>query len=414
MPASTPNIVAELFQAPRADKRPFSNRPRWAVICALGIVQIFAWGGSFYLLTVVAAPILTDTGWPLPWIIGSLSVGLLVSGIVSPRVGNTIDRRGGRFVLAVSSPLLAAGLVVAGLAPTLPVFIAGWVIIGLGMGAGLYDAAFATLGQIYRERARSAITGLTLWAGFSSTISWPLSAWFAAHLGWRGVFFAYAAIQLLVCLPLVLTMIPRHLPRAELPGEVKAGTTFELSPHERRLFLIVSCVFVMAGTSFSILTIHLLTLLQTHGVSLENAVLLGTLIGPAQVLGRIVEMSNRGRHHPLWTLTFAVVLIAVGMTLLATGFAVLGIAIVLYGAGNGVFSIARGTVPLVLFGPDRYAQVMGRLARPTLLAQALAPMLAAWLMTVGGADFLLPMIAGLAIVNMAIVGVLWRFRNGRQ
>ncbi len=387
-------------------------RPRWAVVCALGIVQIFAWGGSFYLLTVVAAPILADTGWPLPWIIGSLSVGLLVSGIVSPRVGDTIDRRGGRFVLAVSSPLLAVGLVVAGLAPTLPVFIAGWVIIGMGMGAGLYDAAFATLGQIYRERARSAITGLTLWAGFSSTISWPLSAWFAAHLGWRGAFFAYAAIQLLICLPLVLTMIPRHLPRVELPGEVRAVTTLALSPHERRLFLIVSGVFVMAGTSFSILTIHLLTLLQTHGVTLETAVLLGTLIGPAQVVGRIAEMSNRGRHHPLWTLTFAVVLIAIGMTLLATGFSIMGVAIVLYGAGNGVFSIARGTVPLVLFGPDRYAQVMGRLARPTLLAQALAPMLAAWLMTVGGTDFLLPIIAGLAIVNMAIVGVLWRFGHG--
>ncbi len=389
-------------------------RPRWAVVCALGIVQIFAWGGSFYLLTVVAAPILADTGWPLPWIIGSLSVGLLVSGIVSPRVGDTIDRRGGRFVLAVSSPLLAVGLVVAGLAPTLPVFIAGWVIIGMGMGAGLYDAAFATLGQIYRERARSAITGLTLWAGFSSTISWPLSAWFAAHLGWRGAFFAYAAIQLLICLPLVLTMIPRHLPRVELPGEVRAVTTLALAPHERRLFLIVSGVFVMAGTSFSILTIHLLTLLQTHGVTLETAVLLGTLIGPAQVVGRIAEMSNRGRHHPLWTLTFAVVLIAIGMTLLATGFSIMGVAIVLYGAGNGVFSIARGTVPLVLFGPDRYAQVMGRLARPTLLAQAFAPMLAAWLMTVGGADFLLPMIAGLAIVNMAIVGVLWRFGSGHH
>ena len=383
-------------------------KPRWAVVAALGIVQIFAWGGSFYLLTVVAAPILADTGWPLPWIIGSLSVGLLVSGIVSPRVGNAIDKRGGRFVLAVSSPLLATGLVVAGIAPVLPIFIAGWVIIGLGMGAGLYDASFATLGQIYRSRARSAITGLTLWAGFSSTISWPLSAWFAEHLGWRGAFFSYAAIQLLVCLPLVLTMIPRHVPRVEVPGGAVVSTTLDLSAHERRLCLIVSTVFVMAGTSFSILTIHLLTLLQSHGVTLATAVLLGTLIGPAQVVGRIAEMSNRGRHHPLWTLTFAVVVIAIGMSLLAGGFSMMGVAIALYGAGNGVFSIARGTVPLILFGSDRYARVMGRLARPTLLAQALAPMLAAWFMTVGSADFLLPLIAGLALVNVFIVALLWK------
>ncbi|MGB4247587.1 MAG: MFS transporter [Pseudohongiellaceae bacterium] len=382
-------------------------RPRWLVVSALGIMQIFAWGGSFYLLTIISGPITTDTGWPLPWIIGSLSAGLLVAGMVSPAAGRAIDKRGGRFVLALSSPLLAAGLVVIGFAQSLPVFIAGWLIMGLGMGSGLYDAAFSTLGQIYRTRARTAITALTLWGGFSSTVSWPLTAWLVDQVGWRGACFAYAGIQMLVCLPLVLTLIPRppvNVPRDDVQT---IASDSPLSRTESRQFLLLALAFMTAGTTFSILTIHLLVLLQAQGVTLESAVLLGTLIGPAQVAGRIVEMSNRGRHHPLWTLTAAIILIASGLILLATGFAVIGVALILYGAGNGIFSIARGTVPLALFGPDRYAIVMGRLARPALLAQALAPVLAAWFLNVRSPDAVLNIIAVLALFNALVVASLW-------
>lgn len=383
------------------------SRPRWLVVSALGIMQIFAWGGSFYLLTIISGPIATDTGWPLPWIIGSLSAGLLVAGIVSPRVGVAIDRQGGRFVLALSCPLLAAGLVVVGLAQSLPVFITGWLIMGLGMGSGLYDAAFSTLGQIYRTRARTAITALTLWGGFSSTVSWPLTAWLVDQVGWRGACFAYAGIQLLVCLPLVLTLIPR--PPQTVPREDVQSISSDspLTRMESRQFLLLALAFMTAGTTFSILTIHLLVLLQSQGVTVESAVLLGTLIGPAQVAGRIIEMSNRGRHHPLWTLTAAIVLIASGLILLATGFAVIGVALILYGAGNGIFSIARGTVPLALFGPDRYVIVMGRLARPALLAQALAPVLAAWFLNVRSPDAVLNIIGVLALFNVLVVVGLW-------
>ena len=382
-------------------------RPRWLVVSALGIMQIFAWGGSFYLLTIISGPITTDTGWPLPWIIGSLSAGLLVAGMVSPAAGRAIDKRGGRFVLALSSPLLAAGLVVIGFAQSLPVFIAGWLVMGLGMGSGLYDAAFSTLGQIYRTRARTAITALTLWGGFSSTVSWPLTAWLVDQVGWRGACFAYAGIQLFVCLPLVLTLIPQPTGNAPIEDAEAVASDAPLTRTQHRQFFLLALAFMTAGTTFSILTIHLLVLLQAQGVTLESAVLLGTLIGPAQVAGRIIEMSNRGRHHPLWTLTAAIMLIASGLVLLATGFAVIGVALILYGAGNGIFSIARGTVPLALFGPDRYAIVMGRLARPALLAQALAPVLAAWFLTARSPDAVLTVIAVLAFFNVLVVCALW-------
>ena len=184
--------------------------PRWPIISALGVVQIFAWGSSYYLLAVLAAPIAADTGWPLSWIVGALSLGLLAAGIVSPRVGDAIGQHGGRPVLAAACLLLASGLVILAAAPSLWVFVAGWVVLGLGMGAGLYDAAFATLGGYYGHSARSAITTLTLWGGFASTVCWPLSALFLEHWGWRGTCAAYAAIHLAICLPLVVLVLPRN------------------------------------------------------------------------------------------------------------------------------------------------------------------------------------------------------------
>jgi MFS family permease len=162
------------------------SEPRQSVvITALGITQIFAWGCWYYLLVVLATPITTGTGWSLQWVVGGLSLGLLVAGPVSPVVGRAIQDYGGRPILAISSILLAAGLIAIGLSQNVAVYLVGWIIVGLGMGAGLYDAAFATLGRIYRERARGAITILTLFGGFSSAICWPLSWFLVQSTGWR-------------------------------------------------------------------------------------------------------------------------------------------------------------------------------------------------------------------------------------
>ena len=150
------------------------------------------------------------TGWSKDWIIGALSLGLLISGVVSPRVGRLIERFGGRPVLAASAVLLAIGLLIQAAAPNLAIFVGAWLVIGLGMGAGLYDPAFATVGRLYGEHARSAITHLTLFGGFASTVCWPLSALFVEHFGWRGACLAYAAINLCVVLPLYLFGVPRE------------------------------------------------------------------------------------------------------------------------------------------------------------------------------------------------------------
>ncbi|MGQ4274154.1 MFS transporter [Terrihabitans sp. B22-R8] len=383
-----------------------SGARRWPIISVLGIVQIFAWGSSYYLLAVLAAPIATDTGWPLSWIVGALSIGLLAAGIVSPRVGDAIGQYGGRPVLAVACLLLAGGLVTLAVSPSLWVFVLGWIVLGVGMGAGLYDAAFATLGGYYGRSARSAITTLTLWGGFASTVCWPLSAVFLEHLGWRGACMAYAAIHLAVCLPLVLLVLPSN-GRPKPIGGKSQTPPIALRDHERRAYLTMMAIVVLAGLGVTIISVHLLTLLQQRGLSLAEAVALGALIGPAQVAGRIGEMASGGRHHPFWTLAAASLLSAAGMVMLAAGFPIIGLSLILYGAGNGIFSIAKGALPLALFGPSRYAPIMGRLARPSLLAQAIGPTVGTILLSVAGTDQTLMALAVLAVANLALVALLW-------
>jgi MFS family permease len=381
-------------------------RPRWQVISALGVVQIFTWGSSYYLLAVLAAPIAADTGWPLAWIVGALSVGLLAASVVSPRVGDAIGQYGGRPVLALACLLLASGLVILAAAPSLWVFVIGWTVLGVGMGAGLYDAAFATLGGYYGQSARSAITTLTLWGGFASTVCWPLSAFFLEHMGWRGACLTYAAIHIAISLPLVLFVLPRN--GKAKPGAIrKEIPPIALHRRERRAYRIIIAVMVLSGLGVTIISVHLLTLLQQRGLSLAEAVALGALIGPAQVAGRIGEMASGGRHHPIWTLAAACALTATGMTMLASGFRVIGLSLVLYGAGNGIFSIAKGALPLALFGPARYAPIMGRLARPGLVAQAVGPTVGGLLLSLAGTENTLLTLTGIAVANLALVSLLW-------
>ena len=382
---------------------------RLTVISALGVVEILAWGSSFYLPAVLAGPIAQDTGWPLAWVVGGLSFGLMVAALASPRVGATIQHRGGRPVLALAALLLAAGLLVLGLAPNLPVFLAGWLLIGLGMGCGLYDPAFATLGRLYGAEARPAITTLTLWGGFASTVCWPLSAFLVEHVGWRGTCFAYVGLHLLVTLPLVLGLIPKA-PALEAGTDRTRKGDGPLSSRERWAFLLMAGVLVLGGAVMTLVSVHLLALLQARGVALASAVTFGALIGPSQVAARVIEIANKGRHHPLWTLTAAMSLVALGVVMLALGLPTVALALILYGGGNGIYSIARGTVPLALFGPERYALLLGRLARPGLVAQALAPLLGAFVLTHGGADALWLVLAALALSNVGLVAALWRAR----
>jgi len=374
---------------------------RRIVVTALGVTQILAWGSTFYLLAVLAPAIARDTGWGYDWTIAGVSVGLLVAGIVSPRVGRFIYSYGGRPVLAAGAVLLSVGLAALGLAPNLPVYLMAWAIVGAGMGAGLYDAAFSTLGNIYGSSARGTIAAVTLFGGFASTVCWPLRAYLVATFGWRGACLVYAAIQIAIALPVYLLALPRGR-QADAALAKPAPARVQLEAGERRAFAILAAVVTIAAAILSIVGTHLLPLLQARGLDLAAAVGLGTLVGPAQVGARVVEMLAGRHYHPAWTMIASAALVAVGAVMLFTGFPIVALAIVLYGAGNGIGTVARGALPLAVFGSDRYSVLMGRLALPILVAMAVSPYLGGLAFQKGGADWTLGLLAALALANVVL------------
>ena len=387
---------------------------RRVVVATLGLIQILAWGTSFYLPAVFAGPIVQDTGWSLGWVVGGTSIGLLVAGLISPKVGGIIDRHGGRPVLFASSLFYTAGLIGIGMAPTLPVYLLAWVVLGLGMGTGLYDAVFAALGRMYGSRARGAITNLTLFGGFASTVCWPLSAFMIEHAGWRNACLIYAAIHLLVSLPLQMAVVRRP---AAVPAsaEQAAGNPPAAPPiaNETVIFVLVALVLSLGAGVGSILVVHLLIFLQARGLEFAVAVSLGTLFGPAQVGARLVERMFGSRYHPIWTMIASCILMAVGLGLLWGNYAAMLLVIVLYGAGYGISWIGRGTLPLALFGPVRFPRLMGKLAFPSLIVQALAPSLGALMIETNGVDATIGVLTVVAAINVVLIGALWWLCRGQ-
>lgn len=378
---------------------------RAATVTLLGVTQILAWGSSYYLPAVLAAPTSADTGWSLSLVVGGLSLGLVIAGLVSPAVGNWIGRGHGRWVLASSSLFLALGLLCLASAGTLPLYFFGWVIIGLGMGAGLYDAAFAALGTLYGLDARRTITALTLFGGFASTVCWPLSAYLLEQIGWRGTCVAYAGIHLFFTMPAYAMLYPsrRGVGGAVSPA-VRAARLFP--PGEFSSFLLLGASISLAALISTVLSVHLITVLQAGGMTLASAVALGAMVGPSQVTARLAEMFLGRHYHPIWTKLASTSLVTAGILLLFNGTPFLALGLILYGCGIGLESIARGALPLAMFGAEGYGARMGRLALPSLVAQAVAPFLGALLLEIGGAHLTLLVLSALAAGNVGLVLVL--------
>lgn len=391
-----------------APSKPERDTDRRLVVTAFGIAQILGWGTSFYFPAVFAPPIVADTGWSLGLVVSGTSIGLLVGGLISPKVGEIIGGHGGRPVLCTSSLLFAAGLAAVGFAPNIAVFLLAWVVIGFGMGTGLYDAAFAALGQRYGRDARGPITTLTLFGGFASTICWPLSAYMIEHTGWRTACLIYAALHLLLALPLLFAVTGQR--KAAAGTATPLADTVNASPplqNERRVFILVAAILSIAAGVGSVVIVHFLIFLQSRGVAEAAAVALGTLFGPAQVGARVVERLFGSRYHPIWTMVGCCVLMALGLTLILGYFPWLVLAILLYGAGYGISWIGRGTLPLALFGPVRFPTLMGRIAFPSLIVQALAPSAGALMIERFGVDATIGVLTALALINVVLIALLW-------
>jgi predicted MFS family arabinose efflux permease len=346
---------------------------RTGTVAALGSAQTLAWASSYYLPAMLAAPMARDLGVSTPTVFAAFSAALVVAALLGPRAGAAIDRWGGRPVLIGSNVVFALGLAALGIADGAFGLFAAWVVLGIGMASGLYEAAFAALVRLYGNDSRNAITGITLVAGFASTVGWPLSTFLEAQVGWRATCFAWAVLHLLLGLPLN-ALLPRagafrSATPTPAPAPAPSGSDASL-----RATLVLSFVFAATWFISTAMAAHLPRILQAAGASLAGAVFVGALIGPAQVGARLLEFSLLRKVHPLLSARLAAAMHPLGAAiLLVVGAPAAAIFGILHGAGNGILTIAKGTLPLVIFGPQGYGRRQGLLMVPARIAQSLSP-----------------------------------------
>ncbi len=371
------------------------------VAIGLGVAQTIAWACSYYLPAVVAAEVAAELGLSRTWVVAAFSAALLVAGFASPAVGRAIEAQGGQRVLVGSSLVLGAGLALLGLLPGLWGWFLGWLVLGIGMAMGLYEAAFATLGRQFGQGARRAITTVTLFAGFASTIGWPVGAALLPVLGWRGLCVFYGVLQVVAVLPIYLALVPRDPPATSLGAARKKPDAPALA-WARRAFVLLAVFFTLRASISAVLGVHLIALLEALGLALAVAVGIAASVGAAQVGGRVLEFTLGAKTHPLTVARAGAVLLpaGVGALLLLGPIAALPFALA-YGASNGILTISRGAVPLSLFGAEGYAALMGRMAMPVLLAQALAPTLATPLVESAPAMLVFALAGVLAVAGLA-------------
>lgn len=370
----------------------------------LGVAVSVAYASTYYLPAILAPAMAAGTGATTAQVYLAFSCALVISALTGPFAGRWVDRIGGRAVLAANNLVFALGLALLACAQSPGGLYLGWAVLGVAMGAGFYEATFAATVGIFGKQARGAITGITLIAGFASTVGWPLTAWIEAHHGWRAACLAWAALHLLVALPLHRAL-PSHRAQA---GSAPAGATNERVPHAvpRRTGPLLALVFGLTWFVGTAMAAHLPALLQAHGVGLAGAVALGALMGPAQVAGRLLEFSVLRSVNPLAIARGASIAHACGVLALMAAGAPAGIVFtVLHGAGNGIMTIANGTLPLLFWGPAGYGARQGLLMLPARLGQAMAPFLFGLAIeALGGAALWLS--AGLGLVTLAALALL--------
>ena len=360
--------------------------PMVSAVVALGITQITAWGTSYYCLGVLAGPISQDMGWSRGFVFLGFTVAVLAMGIVSSVVGRAIDRHGGRAVMTLGTVLVSAGLFALAQVHSGATYLAVWVFLGLGMRLCLYDAAFAALVQVAPSRGRTAISYLTLFGAFASSVFWPIGHALNKQVGWRQTLVLFALINLAVCLPLHWLGLARR-ETAEVGGAPTgaAAASPDGPPLEGRARSIAIALFALImslnGFLFGVVSVQLVPLLEAAGLATAAAVWVASMKGVAQFGGRVVEILFGRNLRSITVGRIAVAILPPSLLLLlAAGNLPLAVAFtLLMGASQGVITIVRGAVPLALFGAKGYGAVLGLIATPILIVNAASPTVFAWI-----------------------------------
>ncbi|RXZ32326.1 MFS transporter [Oxalobacteraceae bacterium CAVE-383] len=363
-----------------------SYQENW-LIPALGLTQIVGWGSLFYAYGVLMQPMQIELQTSKPVIVGAYSVALLISGCFSTLAGSIIDRIGGRLLMGAGTLLAALMLALLANVHSIAGLYFVWAGIGIAMSATLYQPAFAVITQVFGGGYRRAITLLTLFGGFASTVSWPLTQFLLDRFGWRETWLIYAVANLVLCFPIhallpKITLVPLASPTAAKTN----GATLSSLLREPSFYFITAAITFNALV-FSAMSLHLISILHDRGVSASHAAAIGAMVGPMQVLGRILETtigkkasSRQVGVVATWLLPFALALLIAP----SEWFLIYGVFAITYGIGNGVMTIVRGTLPAELYGRETYGAISGAMSTPVLIAIAAGPFVASLLYSATG------------------------------
>jgi predicted MFS family arabinose efflux permease len=401
----TPSLVALAARFPMA-----------RVLGALAFTQLVGWGTTYYLPALLAVPMAAASGIPLDWVFGGVTVMSLVSAGVAPIVGRRLDRYGAGYWMTIGSVVMAAGLLILAFAGNPAIFVFAWVVMGVAAPMALSQSASTAIVQAAPSGgARRGLTVLLLFTGLASTASWPVLIWLDGWLGWRGSILVYAAVHLFVCAPLHAVALARRPTPSKPAGSAAEPLIVEPPPAPiPGGFLLAAISFSMAGFISYGLPLHVIGVLEDHGHSRSAAVAIGTLLGPGQLLARLLDMFG-GHRIDILTVGLAACLImpvALLVVLLDGESAWAAMVFTMgYGISAGLMSIVRAVAPLRLFGRAAYAFMLGRLAVPQNIAFAFSPLVLAGVRSQGGSNALLWAVMAAALISLGAL-VLLRQRAG--
>jgi MFS family permease len=382
----------------------------------LGITQIISWGSGFYIPAVLAVPITASLGISTEVFFWAFTVSLLVSGLIGPRIGKAIDKLGGRKVLPFGSVAFFLGLILLATARETNQLFVAWFLIGIGGSMGNYDAAFATAVNFFGNKSNQVIAGITVFAGFSSTISWPVTTFLEQTYDWRAAIWFWAAMHIVVALPLHLT-IPKSEKKdiPDLTGPIRklVKNKFRFDP----LIVVFALMFALQGFIVSSVNTTLPFMLSELGADVQLALLASVLLGPFQVLARILLVALTDKATPITVAAISIAAHPLGVVFIW----ILGPAgilpfVMLHGIGVGLNPFIRGSLPLLFFGADRFGQRQGYLMMPSKILGALSPALLT-LMLIADAQlaivgtFLMGFVSGLLLLW---VWLIYKARNPRH
>ena len=385
---------------------------------AIGLGQVVSWGTTYYALGILAGPISETHGWSTSMVLAGLSVGLLVAAAISSTIGAMIDRHGARSLMTLGALMAGFALIGLAFAGSWTLYVLFWSVLGVAMRLTLYDAAFAAVVRLEPGRGQRSIAYVSLWGGFASSVFWPAGHWLALSFGLQDTLLVFAALNMCVCAPLYwLGLRSAAAPQSDAGSSVPAPTSITEGPSrlglQGALRTVAMVLFAGAMGIYAFImgaaAVHLVSVVASTGVSLEEAVAATAFMGIAQVGARFVQTFLGQKlgiawqtRIPIWLLpcSFLFLLLAPASWLVALSFALL------FGSAKGLVTIVRGTLPLALFGTEQYGQVLGKIAVPSLIVGACAPFTLALVNDVAGPDVVLTAMTVASVLTLTMIETL--------